>query len=185
VRRVSVVGTSGSGKSWLASRLATKLAARHLELDGLRHQPGWQSLPDTQFVEQVRHFVRDHQCWVVDGNYFSLVTGPVVWPLADTVIWIDLPKPVVVRQVAWRTVKRGVLRQQLWNGNRERVRDILRWDPDKSIVRWSWTSHGPLRERYAAAMTDTAWQHLEFVRLTSSRDMRGFLDRIEPRVGRQ
>lgn len=179
MRCISVVGTSGSGKSWLATRLASKLGLPYLELDALRHQPGWRELPDAQFLELVSRFVKQDG-WVVDGNYFSIVTEPAVWPAADTVIWIDLPKAAVMRQVIWRTLKRGVLRQELWNGNRESLRDMLRWDPYKSIVRWSWTSYEAVRGRYQATMNDERWQHLGFVRLRSRHEMRRFVDGLDP-----
>jgi len=175
VRRISVVGTSGSGKSWLANRLATKLNVPYLELDAIRHQPDWEPLPDADFTEEVTAFVAQG-AWVVDGNYFMLVTEPVVWPAADTVIWIDLPRSVVMAQVVWRTLKRWVLREKLWNGNRERLRDVFSRDPMRSIIRWTWTSHAVNRKRYGAAMEDGQWQRLEFIRLGSRTEMRRFAE---------
>jgi len=177
VRRISVVGTSGSGKSWLATKVSSKLGLPYLELDALRHQPDWQPLPDAEFLHQVRRFV-EQDGWVVDGNYFSVVTGPAIWPAADTVIWVDPSRATVMRQVIWRTLKRGVLRQELWNGNRENLRDLFRWDPYKSIIRWSWTSYGVVRERYQTSMGNKHWQHLQFVRLRSQDDIDRFLDRL-------
>jgi adenylate kinase family enzyme len=175
---VSVVGTSGSGKSWLAARLAGDLGVSHLELDALRHQPDWVPLPDSEFVQRVSSFVTG-DAWVVDGNYFDLVTEPVVWPAADTVVWIDLPKATVIRQVLARTLKRWTLRQELWNGNREKLRDTIRWDPQKSIVRWTWESYDPNRERYAAAMSSSRWKHLKFIRLGSHQEMRRLLEGVD------
>ena len=49
VRRVSVVGNSGSGKSTVARELAASLAVPHLELDSAFHQPGWEPLPREEF----------------------------------------------------------------------------------------------------------------------------------------
>ena len=175
MRRISVVGTSGSGKSWLAERLAIKLNVPYLELDAIRHQPNWEPLPDADFRQEVTAFVAQ-EAWVVDGNYFSLVTEPVVWPVADTVIWIDLPRSVVMAQVLWRTLNRWVLRKKLWNGNRERLRDVFSRDPMRSIVRWTWTSHAVNRDRYGAALEDGQWQRLEFIRLGSRTEMRRFAE---------
>ncbi|MER6939714.1 shikimate kinase [Nocardioides sp. NPDC127514] len=39
--RVSVVGSSGSGKSTVARRLAETLGVRYVELDALHWRPGW------------------------------------------------------------------------------------------------------------------------------------------------
>ncbi|HEU4753360.1 MAG TPA: AAA family ATPase, partial [Armatimonadota bacterium] len=51
--RISVVGTCGSGKSTLARALAARLGLPRVELDALRHRPGWQETPDPLFREQV------------------------------------------------------------------------------------------------------------------------------------
>lgn len=175
MRRVSVVGTSGSGKSWVASRLSTKLGVPWLELDALRHQQNWEPLPDAEFVDRVASFVHQDG-WVVDGNYADLVTEAVVWPAADAVVWIDLPRHLVMRRLVRRTLIRWARREELWNGNRERLRDSLHWDPDKSVIRWAWTSHARNRERYASAMTDPRWRRLRFIRLTSPDEIRRYLD---------
>jgi adenylate kinase family enzyme len=133
-------------------------------------------MPDAQFLGVVSEFV-EQVGWVVDGNYFSIVTGPAVWPVADTVIWIDPPRAAVLRQVVWRTIRRGACRTTLWNGNRESLRNAIRWDPYKSVIRWSWTSYEGVRQRYETAMNDPTWQHLTFVRLRSSREMRRFVEK--------
>jgi cytidylate kinase len=49
VRRVSVIGNSGAGKSTVARHLAAVLGVPHLELDAVFHQPGWRPLPDEEF----------------------------------------------------------------------------------------------------------------------------------------
>jgi adenylate kinase family enzyme len=154
-----------------------KLGLPLLELDAIRHQRDWEPLPDADFARRVASFI-DQDGWVVDGNYFSQVTEGVIWPAADTVIWVDIPKPVVMGQVVSRTFRRAVLRQELWNGNRERLRDTLSRDPERSIIGWAWISYAPLRDRYAAATHDSQWGHLRFLRLRSRREMHRFLDGV-------
>ena len=171
--RISIVGTSGSGKSRLARRLADELAIPLLELDSIRHQPNWEPLPDPDFTEQVSAFVAQ-DTWIVDGNYFDLATEPLIWPRADTVIWLDLPRSTVMRQLITRTLRRALRREELWNGNRERLRDVLRWDPNHSILRWSWTTHARNRQRYEATMHDPRWNHLTFVRLRTRPEIDSF-----------
>ena len=45
MQRVAVVGSSGAGKTWLASRLAAVFNVRHVELDAIHHGPDWAALP--------------------------------------------------------------------------------------------------------------------------------------------
>jgi hypothetical protein len=78
-------------------------------------------------------------------------------------------------QVAWRTLRRAVTRQELWNGNREPLINFLSWDPGKSVIAWAWHRHAEYRARYGAAAADPANAHLTFIRLTSRRDVARFL----------
>jgi hypothetical protein len=91
------------------------------------------------------------------------------------VVWLDLPKRTVMRRIVWRTLRRAAGRVELWNGNRERWRNLFTWDPQESVISWAWHKHGQHRERYAAAMADPANGHLRFVRLTRPRAVRRFL----------
>jgi adenylate kinase family enzyme len=172
VQRVSVVGNSGSGKSTVARELAAALGAPNLELDGVFHQPGWAPLPEDEFRRVVAAAAAGDR-WVMDGNYSAV--RPLVWARADTVVWLDLPRRTVMRQVVWRTLRRAVTRQELWNGNREPLRNFLTWAPEESVISWAWHNHAKYRDRYSAAAADPAYVHLRFVRLTSRRAIRRFL----------
>ena len=166
MRRVSVVGNSGSGKSTLARRIAERLDVTHHELDAIQHLPDWEPVDPADFLRRARE-IADGEGWVVDGNYREVVVEGPIWERADTVVWLDLPRPTIMRQVVWRTVRRGVRRQELWNGNRESLRNLLSWDPERSIVRWACTQHDKYRRRYGAAMASPDHAHLRFVHLKS------------------
>ncbi|MBV9384571.1 MAG: hypothetical protein JOY82_26315 [Streptosporangiaceae bacterium] len=172
VRRVSVVGTSGSGKSTLGRELAGILGVPFLELDSVYHQPGWTELPAEEFMRRAGAAAAGDG-WVIDGNYSTV--RPVVWARADTVVWLDLPKRIVMRRIVWRTLRRVACRRELWNGNRERWRNLFTWDPMDSVISWAWHQHDAYRERYATAQADPANVHLNFVRLRSPAEVRRFL----------
>jgi adenylate kinase family enzyme len=172
VRRVSVVGTSGVGKSAFASSLARVLGAGFLELDSLQHQAGWTPLPTEEFRARVA-LVADGECWVIDGNYSRV--QDLVWARADTVVWLDLPRRVVMRRIVWRSLRRAAGRTELWNGNRERWRNLFSLDKEESVIAWAWQTYASNRARYEAAMADPAHGHLRFVRLRSVAAVRAFL----------
>ena len=167
-----MVGNSGSGKSTAAVTLASRLGVPCVELDSIFHQPGWTELPVDEFRARVAAAAAG-DAWVIDGNYSAV--RDVVWARADTVVWIDLPRPVVMRRVVARTVRRAARRQELWNGNREPWSNFLTLDPERSIIMWAWTQHGRYRRRYETAMADPAWAHLRFVRLRSPAEIKRFL----------
>jgi adenylate kinase family enzyme len=170
--RVSIVGNAGSGKSTLARALAARLDVPHIELDALFHQPDWQPLPSEEFQARVATLIA-RPGWVIDGNY-SLVRD-LVWRRADTVVWIDLPRRTVMQQIIWRSLRRAALQARLWNGNRERWRNLFSRDPNRSIIAWAWHRHATYRQRYTAAATDPSWQHLQFVAIRSRADARALL----------
>jgi adenylate kinase family enzyme len=172
MQRIAVVGNSGSGKSTLAKALATRLDIDHTEIDAIYHQADWQPLAEPEFVARIDSATAGER-WVVDGNY-SAVRG-LIWARADTIVWLDLSRPAVMRQIVWRTLRRVGQRQELWNGNRERWRNFFSLDPKVSVIAWSWHRHSTYRDRYGAAMTDPANAHLTFVRLRSRADVRALL----------
>jgi adenylate kinase family enzyme len=172
VRRISVVGNSGSGKSTVGRQLAASLGVPFLELDSIYHQPGWVPLPAEEFRRRVAE-VAAGDGWVIDGNYSK--ARPLVWARADTVVWLDLPRWTVMRQVVWRTLRRAAFRAELWNGNRERWANLFTWAPEDSVISWAWHRHAVYRERYAAAAADPANAHLHFVRLRSRAEINRFL----------
>jgi hypothetical protein len=144
----------------------------HLELDGVFHQPGWTPLQADEFRQAVSAAVATDG-WVIDGDYNAV--RPLIWARADTVRWLDLPRRTVMRQVVWRTLRRGATREELWNGNRESLRNFLSLDPEQSVISWAWHNHAKYHSRYAAAAIDPANTHLTFFRLTSRREVTRFL----------
>ncbi len=178
MRRVSVVGNAGAGKSTFARALAERLDAPHIELDAIFHQPDWTPLDDAEFARRVTA-ATDGDRWVADGNYRRVTMDGPVWARADTIVWIDPPDRVMMSQVVARTLRRTIGRRELWNGNRERFLDVFRLDRNRSIIVWAWSTRNGNRERYRSAMVDPAYAHLRFVRLGSRREVTSFLDSID------
>jgi len=172
MQRISVVGNSGSGKTTAARELAALLDVPHIELDAIFHQPGWAELPEPEFRRRVAE-VAGGPSWVIDGNYNAV--RDIVWQRADTVVWLDLPRRRVMRQVVRRTLGRLLLRRELWNGNREPWANLFRLDPQRSIIAWAWTQHDTYKERYAAAMRDPTNAHLRFIRVRTDAELDSLL----------
>ena len=179
MRRVSVVGNAGSGKSTLGRRLAERLGVPYVELDAIHHLPGWTPIDPDEFIRQIE-LATAGDGWVVDGNYRAGVVEGPVWQRADTVVWLDLRRAAVMRQLVPRTLRRLLTREELWNGNREPWDNVARWDHRRNILRWAWTQHAKYVARYGSAATDPAFGHLTFVRLRSRAEAEAFLATVEP-----
>lgn len=177
MHRIVVIGNSGSGKSTVARELGEKLEFPVLELDSIYHLRGWEPLPDEEFRVKLADFALNQE-WVIDGNYTSHGMKDLVWPVADTLVWLDLPRSVVMPRIIRRTLKRMFTRQELWNGNRESPANLVSLNPEKNIILWSWTSHDKYRERYEEALAGPETVHLRVIRLRSNTEVRAFLDSI-------
>ena len=172
MRRVSVVGVSGSGKTTVGRAIAEAIGAPFVELDTLFHLPDWGQAPRDEFRARVGDVVAGDS-WVVDGNYEAV--QDVVWERADTVVWLDLPRGLAMRRLTTRTVRRVVTRERLWNGNTEPFANLYRLDPERNILRWAWVKHPEYRDRYAAAARDPEHAHLRFVRLRTPAEVADLL----------
>ncbi len=151
--RVFIMGSSGAGKTHLASKLSTELTLPHLELDSLRHQANWQPLPDRKFQTEVRAFCKRDR-WVIDGNY-SVVRALVLARATDVVL-LDRSKTLVMFRLFIRSMIRVLLRRKLWNGNRERLRYLLSPDPNLNVLLWSWSNFDRRREEFTQLQLSVA-----------------------------
>ena len=179
MNRVVVIGSSGSGKTTTARAIANRLDLPYLELDSVYHQPGWEPLPDEEFARRVSEFSAGSR-WVIDGNYTSHAMPDVVWPGADTIVWLDPPMATVMWRVISRTVRRAVTRETLWNGNKEPLTNFYSRDPNENIILWAWTRYDIVRRRYEKALDTDAWSHAGVHRLRSRRDVGKFLTSLAP-----
>ncbi len=166
-----MVGVSGSGKTTFAARLAHVLAVPHLELDAVFWDAGWtkRDLVDARGLLEA-FLAQSPDGWVTDGNWSAGTEGLLTD--ADAVVWLDFPRRVVMPRVVRRTVWRGLRRTELWHGNREDLRTLLRRDPEQNVVRWSWTSHRPVRLRYEAMQQEATTR---VIRLRTPRAARHWL----------
>lgn len=174
MKRIVVVGSSGSGKTTFARRLAVALGLPHLEMDSVFHRDGFADTAHDEFLPILDEFTAS-EGWVVDGNYTSHGTRDVVWPKADTVVWLDLPRKTAMARVVRRTLRRVLSREELWPGVKEPFSNLYSLDPYENIIVWTWTRHRHVQEKYEKTMTDGSWSHADVYRLRSQREVERFL----------
>lgn len=173
LRRVVVIGTTGSGKTTLARELALALGAEHVELDAYRHGPNWTETPDDDFVRRIGRALSGER-WLADGNYS--VTRGTVWPRATAIVWLDYTFGVVFWRLLLRTLRRGILRETLWNGNKENL--FEHFFTRNSLFLWAIKSHWRRRRTVPSELAEPQYAHLRVVRLRSPREASRWLARI-------
>jgi adenylate kinase family enzyme len=172
-QRIVVVGTTGSGKTTLARRLARLLAIPHVELDALHWGPDWTPFPLEVFRERTAQALGG-DAWVVDGNYGKV--RDIVWSRADTVVWLDFALPVVMGRLLWRTLRRVFSREELWGGNRERF--LSQFLSRDSLFLWALRTYWRRRREYPELLERPEHAHLRVVHLRSPGEERAWLARF-------
>jgi adenylate kinase family enzyme len=173
--RIRVVGVSGSGKTRLAAEIAGRLGVAHLELDAVFWDAEWTFRDVDLARELILRFLAEHpNGWVADGNWTTRLDGLMQPPTdADLVVWLDHPRWLVMTRILRRTVRRGVTREELWHGNRERPASWLSHDPEKNIILWAWTAYHGTREGYVRLLGQP-W----FVRLSGRRQVTRWMNSL-------
>jgi adenylate kinase family enzyme len=182
--RVVVVGTTCSGKTTLARRLAGALGAPHVELDALHWGPGWTRRPD--FAEQVLAAARQPR-WVVDGNYAAV--RDLLWRRSTAIVWLDYSFARVFSRALRRTIRRVVMGERLYDGNRETIRNTV-FDAEAPlwlVVR----THAKRRHEFPELFRRPEYRHATVIQLhapaaaeTFLADVRGWSNLGEDPPGR-
>jgi len=164
--RVSVVGSTGTGKTTFARELAAILGARHVELDAMFWGPDWSHLEPEEFRERIGPVI-SAASWVIDGNYGGAGVRELVWAQADTIIWLDFSLAVIFARLWSRTMARIRDGKELWpgTGNRETIRNaFLSRD---SLFLWAAKTYRRRKRNYTALFGIAEHAHLVKLRFRS------------------
>jgi adenylate kinase family enzyme len=170
VRRIAITASaSASGKSTVGRAAAERLGVPYVELDALHHGPNWTEASAEELRAQVEPLV-EQEGWVIDGGYTHKI-GHLVFERADAVVWLDLPMRTWLPRLLRRTYRRIRRREELWNGNRESVRNAI-WGRD-ALIPFALRSHFRRRREYPQELA-----HLPVVRLRSQAEVDRWLETL-------
>ncbi|MFK7820157.1 MAG: adenylate kinase, partial [Planctomycetaceae bacterium] len=177
LQRVNVVGTSGSGKSTFAKRLAELLDSPYVEMDQLYHKPNWGESTPEELVRKLDEALTPDR-WILDGNYHSK-SFKTKWSRATSIIWLDMSFTRTATQALGRAIKRIRTKKELWpgTGNRETFRKtFLSRD---SVLLWTLTSYHRVRARYSAVEKERGeFNEIRFIRLRGRAASAAFLQEV-------
>ena len=103
MKRVTVIGCPGSGKTTFAEKLNKITALPLYYLDAIWHKPDKTHIPREEFDRRISEiFAADE--WIIDGNYGRTVEMRL--KECDTVFLFDLPTEVCLQGVTNRLGKK-------------------------------------------------------------------------------
>jgi energy-coupling factor transporter ATP-binding protein EcfA2 len=172
--RILVLGRTGSGKTTLARELAGALRVPHVELDSLYFGPDFSKAPLPELRERTRAAISGER-WVIDGN--KRAVRDLVWPRADTIVWLDYPLHVSLWRLGRRARRRTAALAAEATGPRGRAELAGQMIAAATGVLTALRSHAGQRRRYVRMFAEPANQHLAVVRLRSPGAARGWLAR--------
>ena len=85
----------------------------------------------------------------------------MLWPRAETMVWLDYGLPLLLRRVIARSWRRWRNDELLWGTNRERFWHHF-YSPE-SLLLYAITSHRRRRRQLEADMRDPRWTHLDWI----------------------
>lgn len=164
MKRIIIIGCSGSGKTILARKMGDLLGLPVHHLDKLHWLPGWVRPPDDEWRQIQQELVSGDQ-WIIDGNYGGTLN--IRLEACDTVVYLAFSK----YRCLYRVFKRSTL-------GRNRTRSDLNPEcpeqmPDWEWIRWIWRypKHSGPRVLEKIAASDAK----KTIVLRSPRDVRQFL----------
>ncbi len=164
-KKIAVVGCPGSGKSFVAKRLAKKLNLPLYHLDKLYWNEGWVPTPKEQFVAKQQQIMCTDG-WVIEGNYNDTLLNRV--QSAQLIIFLDIARPVCM----WRVIKRrGKKRDDL----PESLEEKFDWE-FISFLKWIYDYKKTGRQ----TLIDLRKQYPDkFLTLTGTKQVNKFLNEIQ------
>ena len=90
MKRIAIIGTSGSGKTTIGKHIAKELGCPFIELDKVIFKDEKFDKPPVEVYRRyVKEALKGRDRWVVEGVFPKV--ADIVWTKADVLIWLDIP----------------------------------------------------------------------------------------------
>ncbi len=145
-QKISIIGTSNSGKSTLAQYLAKKLKVPCYHLDQLafHSNTNWVRRPSEEFIQDHNKLLSG-ESWIIEGNYSSCMKER--FDKSDSVIWLDSS----VISCVYRYVARAIKNDSSRPGRLDGATKEFNFDMITHIL----FTYPKLRKRYSGLLSSS------------------------------
>ena len=166
-RRICIYGRGG--KTSLSRALGHLTGLPVIELDAIFWLPNWVERDGDEMLEIVRERIEElPEGWIIDGNYSKI--RPHILPLADTVIWLNLPTWSVTLRIVKRTILNVFRRNRICGDNYENLFNAIA----PSSVIWFNAFSGKKSQQRVAESLRTMEFDANVYEIRSYRELRDF-----------
>ena len=176
MKKINIVGSSGSGKTTFGRKLSKIINIEYYEIDSLFWKANWTKTENKEFRKKIEDITNLEE-WILDGNYQKL--NDLKLERADTVIWLNTSFIMTLIQSLKRAFVRITSKKELWEGtgNRETIKKTF-FSKD-SILLWMVSNFFKMRKRYEKIIETNIYDHIDFIILKNRKEKEEFLKRIK------
>lgn len=169
-KKFVVIGTTGSGKSTTAARIADTLKLPLVSADNISWLPLWVEKDHEQVVREV-DLATSGESWVLDGAYAYF--RPLVFAKADVIVWMDTSYGRCIGRVIVRTIQRALFGELLWDAkNRENFSTLWRKD---GLLWWVLSTWHSRRRSFEVLLAKDVAGPKKWTRIQKRRELWAFL----------
>lgn len=161
-----ILGCAGSGKSTLSRELASCAGLPLTERDAL-------GVPGSRDYREALSQLARQPRWILDGApYYE---DALIYGAADTVIFLDYPKPLVMWRVLRRTLLIELSRRPI---GAHHPSGLSIWRDAEHPLRWAWTSHRSRRQEGLALTARPDLAHTQLIHFTHPTQAKRWLTQL-------
>lgn len=129
MKRICIIGGSGTGKTTLAKNLGKQLNLPVYYIDGIHHLKNWE-IRDKDERDKIILEIINKDKWIIDGTYKSTLKQRL--KKADCVIYLDYSTFAQIRGILGRFIKKHGKEKEEIPGCKEK----MSWDFFWWVVNW-------------------------------------------------
>jgi adenylate kinase family enzyme len=165
MKKVLVLGCSGSGKSTFSKKLGQVKDIPVIHLDSLYWKTGWIAASEEEWDKTIEELLGNNDTYVMDGNYSRTLDKRL--KEADTVYYFDFPRYLCIyRVIKRRILNHGKTRVDMAEGCKEKI--------DLEFLRWIWNFKKRSRAKILTTLDEVKGQKMVYV-FTKPREVKEYL----------